>query len=67
MSKKILLIRVFVAGSMKKIKKKWRRINPYRCKCCGKKRFAFGYDRAKTAVCRKCEKEPDNENQPTLF
>lgn len=49
------------------IAKKWRRINPYRCRICGKKRNSFKYERSKNGVCTVCRKNSVPDNQPQLF
>jgi len=47
--------------------KKYRRVYPYVCTGCNKKRIAFEYTRAKGKLCTHCEVEKLNENQATLF
>jgi predicted Zn-ribbon and HTH transcriptional regulator len=47
--------------------KKWRRINPYTCKKCGRRRLSFYFGRAKTKLCQKCRREIIDENQLKLF
>lgn len=48
--------------------KKRRHVYPYTCQCCGKRRLAFIYQRAKDKMCTNCElKNFVDENQPTLL
>lgn len=50
-----------------KTERTWRRINPYFCLNCGKKRYSFKFNRAKERICTKCGQKVENENQKTLF
>lgn len=47
--------------------RKWRRINPYVCSGCGKRRYSFIFTRAKEKLCRLCARDIVPENQPSLF
>jgi hypothetical protein len=47
--------------------KKWRRINRYTCRSCGKKRYSFKYRRARDGLCTKCTRETVPESQQSLF
>lgn len=48
-------------------KKRWRRINPYICAWCKKKRMSLKYSRAIGEVCTKCVKHLPDEKQTQLF
>jgi hypothetical protein len=48
--------------------KKWRRINPYICVGCGKRRLSFKYERAhKEKRCRVCRRVVVDVRQVALF
>lgn len=48
-------------------RKKWRRINPYVCKGCNKKRWTFLYERLKESICRTCARDQVPEGMVSLF
>lgn len=50
-----------------KATKKWRRINPYICEKCHKRRLTFFFQRAEAKICAKCSKDEVPDNQPSLF
>lgn len=50
-----------------KATKKWRRINPYICDKCHKRRLSFFFQRAEAKICAKCSKDEVPNNQPSLF
>ena len=57
---------------MKTIRKKfqarrWRRQWQYLCAKCGKKRRTLLYARMRAGQCHKCEPEPVDPNQQSLF
>ena len=51
--------------------KHWRRINPYTCTACKKKRMTLVYPRAQRTMCTKCEREEtrrqEEKDQQKLF
>lgn len=48
--------------------KKWRRVEQFICKVCGKERKTFNHETAMTNKVRKtCQKNPVNPNQITIF
>jgi hypothetical protein len=47
--------------------KKWRRINRYTCRGCGKTRYSFKYRRAHDGLCTKCRRDLLPEGQESLF
>jgi hypothetical protein len=46
--------------------KKWRRINPYICEHCGKKRMSLKYDRAAGKTCTACKRKQPPKDQAAL-
>jgi len=47
--------------------KKYRKVYPYVCTECGKRRIAFVFERAKAGKCTKCEQQIVDESQGKLF
>lgn len=48
--------------------KKYRRVYPYQCERCARKRITFVHARAKAKVCQKCELDHFvQEHQGTMF
>lgn len=47
--------------------KKWRRVYPYICAGCRRRRIAFVYERAKRQMCLCCERDKVDPNQGQLF